>query len=65
MMLKVQRNLIPLCSGSFYDELLRGGIFIPPSQFETCFISYSHNEDDADKTIETYSDALSKVKEVL
>jgi glutamate-1-semialdehyde 2,1-aminomutase len=48
-----------------YDELLRGGIFIPPSQFETCFISYSHNEDDADKTIETYSDALRKVKEVL
>ena len=48
-----------------YDESLRGGIFIPPSQFETCFISYSHSEDDADKTIETYSDALSKVKEVL
>jgi glutamate-1-semialdehyde 2,1-aminomutase len=44
---------------------LRRGIFIPPSQFETCFISYSHNEDDADKTVESYNDALRKVKEVL
>src|SRR6188472_2852585 len=48
-----------------YDELLRRGIFIPPSQFETCFISYSHNEDDADKTVDSYNDALRKVKEVL
>jgi glutamate-1-semialdehyde 2,1-aminomutase len=48
-----------------YDELLRRGIFIPPSQFETCFISYSHNEDDADKTVESYNDALRKLKEVL
>lgn len=48
-----------------YDELLKGGIFIPPSQFETCFVSYAHNEDDVDKTIESYGDALRKVKEVL
>ena len=48
-----------------YDELLKRGIFIPPSQFETCFVSYSHSEDDADKTIESYSDALRKVKEIL
>ena len=48
----------------FYDELLKNGIFIPPSQFETCFVSYSHSEDDVDKTIECYSDALHKVKEI-
>jgi glutamate-1-semialdehyde 2,1-aminomutase len=45
----------------FHNELLKRGIFIPPSQFETCFISVAHNEDDADKTIECYTDALGKV----
>ena len=46
----------------FYNELFKRGIFIPPSQFETCFISTAHSEDDADKTIECYNDALRKVK---
>ncbi len=45
-----------------YNELLRSGVFIPPSQFETCFVSYLHNEEDADQTIESYSKALQKVK---
>ncbi|MBV9179359.1 MAG: glutamate-1-semialdehyde 2,1-aminomutase [Nitrososphaeraceae archaeon] len=49
----------------FYDELLQNGIFIPPSQFETCFVSNAHSEDDVDKTVESYTDALHKVKEVL
>ena len=46
-----------------YNELLKQGVFIPPSQFETCFVSYSHNEEDIDQTIESYSNALQKVKE--
>jgi glutamate-1-semialdehyde 2,1-aminomutase len=45
----------------FHNELFKRGIFIPPSQFETCFISVAHNEDDTDKTIECYNDALHKV----
>ena len=49
----------------FHNELLKRGIFIPPSQFETCFISNAHNEDDADKTIECYNDALYKVRDLL
>ena len=49
----------------FYNELLKRRIFIPPSQFETCFISNAHNEDDADKTIECYNDALYKVRDLL
>jgi glutamate-1-semialdehyde 2,1-aminomutase len=47
-----------------YDELLERGIFVPPSQFETCFVSYAHTEDDVDETLESYSNALRKVKEV-
>ncbi|MFL6454741.1 MAG: aspartate aminotransferase family protein [Nitrososphaeraceae archaeon] len=46
----------------FHNELFNRGIFIPPSQFETCFISIAHSEDDADKTIECYTDALRKVR---
>lgn len=45
-----------------YNELLKSGVFIPPSQFETCFVSYSHNEEDIDQTIESYSKAFQKVK---
>jgi len=47
-----------------FSELLKSGIFIPPSQFETCFISYSHDDDDADKTMEAFAKALKKVKEI-
>jgi glutamate-1-semialdehyde 2,1-aminomutase len=46
-----------------FDELLKTGVFIPPSQFETCFVSYSHSEDDVYKTIEFYGDAIRRVKE--
>jgi glutamate-1-semialdehyde 2,1-aminomutase len=45
-----------------FKVLLHNGIFIPPSQFETCFISTSHNEEDIEKTIESYDKALTKVK---
>ena len=45
-----------------YDELLKRDIFIPPSQFETCFVSYAHTEDDIDRTVEVYGEALREVK---
>jgi glutamate-1-semialdehyde 2,1-aminomutase len=45
-----------------FDELLKQDIFIPPSQFETCFLSYAHTEDDADKTIEAYGKAFREIK---
>jgi len=45
----------------FKTLLYNEGIFIPPSQYETCFISNKHNEDDIEKTIESYERALTKV----
>jgi glutamate-1-semialdehyde 2,1-aminomutase len=45
-----------------YDQLLRKDIFIPPSQFETCFVSYVHTDDDIDRTLEAYGQALKEVK---
>jgi glutamate-1-semialdehyde 2,1-aminomutase len=46
-----------------FTELLKSGIFIPPSQLETCFISYSHDDDDIDKTVESFAKALRIVKD--
>jgi glutamate-1-semialdehyde 2,1-aminomutase len=48
-----------------YNDLLKSGVFVPPSQLETCFVSYSHTEEDIDQTIESYSKALQKIKEHL
>ena len=46
-----------------FDQLVRLGVFVPPSQLETCFISYSHFEEDIDLTIDAYSRALHDVIE--
>ncbi len=43
---------------NLFTTLLDKGIFIPPSQFETCFISTSHDEEDAEKTIDAYEEIL-------
>ena len=46
-----------------FDNLLKEGVFVPPSQFETCFISYSHSNDDVEQTIESFANALKKVRD--
>ncbi len=46
-----------------FDELIKRDVFIPPSQFETCFVSYAHSEEDVDKTIEAYGEAFRRIKE--
>lgn len=56
-----QKSNIPLFR-QFFKELLKRDIFVPPSQFESCFISYKHIEDDIDKTVEAYGEALREVK---
>src|SRR5437667_331004 len=38
----------PTMFRKLFDELLKRGVFIPPSRSETCFVSYSHTEEDAD-----------------
>jgi len=43
---------------TYHKTLLENGIFVPPSQFETCFLSESHTKQDIDKTIETITLAL-------
>ncbi|MFZ3058679.1 MAG: glutamate-1-semialdehyde 2,1-aminomutase [Candidatus Methanoperedens sp.] len=38
----------------FFKKMLADGIFLPPSQYETNFLSVAHSQDDIDKTIEAY-----------
>jgi len=43
---------------AYFQELLRQGVFIPPSQYETCFVSTAHTEDDLKFTINAFDKAL-------
>ena len=51
------------CSANCSMSQAKAGYLHPsPSQFETCFVSYAHAEDDVDKTIEAYGKAFREVK---
>ena len=45
-----------------FRSLLKQGIFIAPSQFEVVFMSNAHTENDLNKTLNAYSNALKSVK---
>jgi glutamate-1-semialdehyde 2,1-aminomutase len=38
----------------FFHKMLSSGVFLPPSQFETNFISFAHSDEDIQRTIEAY-----------
>lgn len=46
---------------SFHQSLLRKGVFFPPSQFETCFVSSAHTEEDLEHTVEAVASALNEL----
>ncbi|MGB9838084.1 glutamate-1-semialdehyde 2,1-aminomutase [Methanothermobacter sp.] len=46
----------------YFHGLLEGGVFIPPSQFECCFISTAHEMDHINSTLETAEDVLTHLK---
>jgi glutamate-1-semialdehyde 2,1-aminomutase len=43
---------------AYFHELLKQGVFIPPSQFETCFLSTAHTDDDLKFTTKAFDKAL-------
>ena len=43
---------------AFFHRMLESGIFLPPSQFETNFISAAHSEEDIENTLEVYAENL-------
>ncbi|MGQ9469093.1 MAG: glutamate-1-semialdehyde 2,1-aminomutase [Nitrososphaerales archaeon] len=46
----------------YHRRLLEDGIFIPPSQFETCFLSNAHEDEDIEKTLESIEKAMDAQK---
>jgi glutamate-1-semialdehyde 2,1-aminomutase len=47
---------------NLFHAMLASGIFLPPSQFETNFISFAHSDDDIERSIEAYKENLGYVK---
>ncbi|MGI0026960.1 MAG: glutamate-1-semialdehyde 2,1-aminomutase [Nitrosopumilaceae archaeon] len=45
-----------------FAALLKNGVFVAPSQFETVFLSYAHTTNDLHKTLEAYEKSLKAVK---
>ena len=48
---------------AYQKQLMKKGVFIPPSQFETCFISLAHTDEDLDKTMEAITSTLKGIHE--
>ncbi|VUT27604.1 MAG: Glutamate-1-semialdehyde 2,1-aminomutase [Candidatus Syntrophoarchaeum sp. GoM_oil] len=42
----------------FFKRILKHGIFLPPSQFETNFVSFAHTDEDIERTITAFGDTL-------
>jgi glutamate-1-semialdehyde 2,1-aminomutase len=49
---------------AFFQEMLKRGVYLAPSQFEAFFISAAHSQDDLDRTIEAAKSALGRVKQL-
>jgi len=45
----------------YQRELLKQGVFVPPSQFETCFISAAHTDEDLTKSLEAMDSAIASI----
>ena len=48
----------------FFWEMIRNGVFLPPSQFEAWFISSAINEKDLNKTVKAIDKAMKAVAEI-
>jgi glutamate-1-semialdehyde 2,1-aminomutase len=44
--------------GKFFHALLKKGVYFPPSQFETCFVSMAHTHNDIRDTIQVAKEAF-------
>lgn len=47
---------------TYFQTLLKNGVFIPPSQFECCFLSLMHETEDIQKTLEIVDLGLKAIK---
>jgi glutamate-1-semialdehyde 2,1-aminomutase len=42
----------------YFREMLKRGIYLPPSQMEACFLSTAHTDEDIDRTLEGMREAM-------
>ena len=47
---------------AYFRRMLENGIYLPPSQFESCFVSAAHTREDLDATIKAARNALQVTK---
>lgn len=45
-----------------FHALLEHGVYVPPSQFETCFLSTAHTEGDIERIVNAYNEALEAIR---
>ncbi len=45
----------------YFNAMLEQGIYLPPSQYEACFVSAAHTKNDLDKTIQANRKALQEI----
>jgi glutamate-1-semialdehyde 2,1-aminomutase len=46
----------------YFQTLLNNGVFIPPAQFECCFLSLMHSDDDIQNTLEIIDKGMKTIK---
>ena len=46
--------------GRFFHAMLEGGVYLPPSQFESAFVSVVHSDDDVEQTLSTAGRAFAE-----
>ena len=49
---------------TYFQKLLNEGVFIPPSQFECCFISKMHDDRDIQNTLDIIEKAMKTIKSI-
>jgi glutamate-1-semialdehyde 2,1-aminomutase len=47
---------------NYHAKLLKKGVFVPPSQFETCFLSSTHSAADLEWTVDCLSEVVGQLK---
>jgi len=46
---------------AYFSSMLDAGVYLPPSQFEACFVSIAHEKEDLDRTVAAVRKALASI----
>jgi glutamate-1-semialdehyde 2,1-aminomutase len=46
---------------TFFHAMMNGGVYLPPSAYESCFLSNALSQEDLDKTLEVTKEAVSQL----